>query len=378
MKKSFLVVLLILYACSLSAQWNNEALFNRIRPSDSLAGHFQLTFYNFNFVRNYEYANQFHDGYTLYGTQIEPQVVYGAHKNLAIVTGIHLRKDFGRAGVSEAAPIFSVKYQKKALTLIFGTLEGNIQHGYIEPLYDFDHKINQPLANGTQLLIDQPGFKLDSWIAWQKMIDKGEAAKEEIIGGFRSEIMLTKNGDWKWSVPLQLLAYHRGGQIDVRKDIPVMTLANVAGGIKVSRSFDSPIQEWFMEHYIAGSKDFSSTPESVYRQGYGWWLNTGLQSKWGSLVASYWEGDRFIAIKGMPLFQSVSNNLYDQGHKEAKRSILTLRYLYQKQLLPGLFLDVRFEPHWDLRNAASSLQFHHSFFLTYKQSFLIKAKNREK
>jgi hypothetical protein len=37
-----------------------------------------------------------------------------------------LGKDFGNAGLYDAKPLFSVKYNKKDLSLIFGSLEGNL------------------------------------------------------------------------------------------------------------------------------------------------------------------------------------------------------------------------------------------------------------
>src|SRR6218665_2179351 len=188
MKKYILAALIAILAITVQAQLNNNYLYNRIRPADSLTNELHLNFYNFNYVRNYEYSNKFHDGYTLYGTQLEPQLVYYAHPNLAITAGAYLRKDFGNErGLYDAKPLFNVKYSKNDLTLVFGSLEGNIQHNYIEPLYNFERKITTPIAYGTQLLIDKEKFKLDAWIAWQEMIYRGDAKKEEIVGGLAAE-----------------------------------------------------------------------------------------------------------------------------------------------------------------------------------------------
>ncbi|MCY1508704.1 hypothetical protein D9M68_430230 [compost metagenome] len=100
-----------------------------------------------------------------------------------------------------------------------------------------------------------------------------------------------------------------------------------------------------------------------------------MNTIWGNLIASYWSGHNFISIKGMPLYESVSHTLYDQGYMQANRSILALRYIYQKALLPNLYLDIRFEPHIDFHEKAKNLQFNHSFFLTYKEEFnLLKGK----
>jgi hypothetical protein len=56
-----------------------------------------------------------------------------------------LHKDFGNAGLYDAQPLFSVKFNKKYLTLIFGSLEGNLQHNYIEPLFNVERKITSPI-----------------------------------------------------------------------------------------------------------------------------------------------------------------------------------------------------------------------------------------
>ena len=77
----------------------------------------------------------------------------------------------------------------------------------------------------------------------------------------------------------------------------------------------------------------------------------------------------------MPLYESVSSNLNNAGFTQNHRNILSLRYAYQRELIPNFYLDVRFEPHLDLDHMDKQLQFNHSFFLTYKQNFkLFKVK----
>ncbi|WP_431294115.1 hypothetical protein [Pedobacter sp. P26] len=379
LKRALILIAFLFSSYFASAQFNQSAFENRIRPDSSLTNEVHFNFYNLNYVRNYEYTNDFHDGYTLYGTQLQPQIVYYAHPNLAITAGAFIRKDFGRNGISDAKPLFSVKYHKRNLTLIFGSLEGNIQHKYIEPLYDFERTITTPIEYGTQLLVERKKFTLDAWIAWQKMIYKGDPAKEEIIGGLSTESFLIKNDDWELSIPAQFLAFHQGGQIDVLKEIPITTMFNGATGIKLHKDIDANIKQVYTDNYIAVYKDFSPDKRRAYQGGFGLWLNAGVESKWGSLVASYWKGNNFISIKGMPLYESVSDNLYSPGLRQSSRNIVLLRYAYQKELIPHLYLDVRFEPHIDLDHTDKQLQFNHSFFLTYKQDFkLFKVKKDER
>ncbi len=201
------------------------------------------------------------------------------------------------------------------------------------------------------------------------MIYSGDAAKEEIVGGLITETNLWKSGHWSLSIPAQFLAYHAGGQIDVLKQTPLTTLFNGATGLKLHKSIGLNVKEVFIDNYIAVYKDFSPTKVRAYQGGFGLWLNAGVNTKWGTMVASYWKGNNFIAIKGMPLYQSVSETLYDRGFKQSSRSVLALRYAYQKQLIPNLYLDARFEPHFDFNESAKNLQFNHSLFLTYKENF---------
>jgi len=378
LKKTLPFIFFLFISYLASAQFTQSAFENRIRPDSSLTNEVHFNFYNFNYVRNYEYTNDFHDGYTLYGTQLQPQIVYYAHPNLAITAGAFIRKDFGRNGITDAKPLFSLKYHKRNLTLIFGSLEGNIHHNYIEPLYNFERVITTPIEYGTQLLVEREKFKLDAWIAWQKMIYKGEPAKEEIIGGLSTETFLLKNDEWKLSVPAQFLAFHQGGQIDMLKEIPISTVFNGATGLKLHKEINGNIKQVYTDNYLAVYKDFSPDKRRAYEGGFGLWLNAGVESKWGTLVASYWKGNNFISIKGMPLYESVSDNLYSPGLTQNHRNIVSLRYAYQKELIPHLYLDVRFEPHIDLDHTDKQLQFNHSFFLTYKQDFkLFKVKKQQ-
>lgn len=369
MKSAALLFILLLVAKVTSAQFNNTALENNIRPDSSFTQEVHFNFYNFNFVRNYEYTNKFHDGYTLFGTQMEPQLVYYANPNLVLTAGGFIRKDFGDNGIHDAKPLFSLKYHKRNLTLVFGSLEGSINHNYIEPLYDFERKITNPVEYGTQLLVERKKFKLDAWIAWQKMIYTGDAAKEEIIGGLSTETTLAENDGWKFSLPAQFLAFHQGGQIDVLKSVPISTLFNGATGLKLHKHLYGAVSEIYTDNYVAVYKDFSNTKRRPYQGGFGLWLNAGADTHFGSFVASYWKGNKFISIKGMPLYESVSSNLYENGYTQSSRNILSLRYAYQRELIPNLYLDVRFEPHVDLDHTDKQLQFNHSFFLTYKADF---------
>ena len=70
------------------------------------AGELRLSLHAFTFFKDNEYFNKIVDGYTLYGTQLNPQLVYYPTKDLRIEAGVFLWKDFGNPVLSTPnAPI---------------------------------------------------------------------------------------------------------------------------------------------------------------------------------------------------------------------------------------------------------------------------------
>lgn len=373
-KKSLVLTLSLLVLCVIraAAQFDQTALENKTQPDSGKVGELHLNFYNFNYVRNYEYFNGFQDGYTLYGSQLLPQFTYYAHPNLAVTAGGFFRKDFGTPGIFKAQPLFSLKYKKRDLSLIFGVLEGNIEHHYIEPIFDFERKITDPIQYGTQLKIERSRFFLDSWIAWERMIYKPSPVKEQIAGGVSAEVAIIDKSNGKLTIPVQFLAFHEGGQIDVKNNVPLSTLLNGAIGVKFLRSMPDHtlIKGFFAEGYLVGYKDFSPIHQRPFVQGSALWTQLGIQTRFGSFAASYWNGNGYISIKGTPIFQSVSSQINHTGYVEDKRELLMFKYVYQRKLIPNLYLDVRFEPVIDLKSPLSKqVDFSNSFFLTYKEDF---------
>ncbi|MGL6269764.1 MAG: hypothetical protein ACRC2O_17650, partial [Chitinophagaceae bacterium] len=237
--------------------------------------------------------------------------------------------------------------------------------------YDIERQITDPIEYGSQLILNKKYFRLDAWLSWQHMISNHAPEKEQILGGVSTETTLISAHGWTLSLPLQFLAMHKGGQIDDLRGVPIATLGNGAAGFKLSRDLGGAVKNIFTENYFAGFRDFSPDKRQAFKGGFGLWFNAGVNTRFGSFVTSYWHGNNFMSLKGMPLYESVSHNVFKDGYIENKRNILSLRYVYQKELLPHFYLDVRFEPHFDLDRKDSQLQFNHSLFLTYKHDFRI-------
>jgi len=379
MKRILALIFLLNIFQAADAQILNDSLEYRIRPDSLRTGELYLSIHNFNYLRNFEYFNKIQDGYTWFGAQMEPQLVYYAHPRLAVTAGVHLRKDFGGRGIYRTYPLFSVKYQHGNTTLVNGVLEGNIHHRMLEPLYDFEKKITEPVEYGTQFIINSSNLFLDAFINWKKMIYKPSPVQEQILGGLSVELNLIRNSGLSLSIPVQLTVFHQGGQIDVVDD-PLQTLVNSAIGFKLKLPFSGWIKDLRTENYLISFTDLSFTDLQPYSRGYGWYLNAGFDThRFGSILGTLWKGNSFISSNGMPLYQSVSQHIVHSGYTEKHRKLFILRYSYQQKLIPNLYMDFRFEPLMDLNRPAGSrkIEFSNSSFLMYKQEFrLHKSKVR--
>ena len=78
----------------------------RVIAPDSSAGDLRLSLNSFTFFKDNEYFNKIVDGYTLYGTQLNPQLVYYPVQNLRLEGGVFLWKDFGNPQLQQVRPTF--------------------------------------------------------------------------------------------------------------------------------------------------------------------------------------------------------------------------------------------------------------------------------
>lgn len=367
MKRVFIFLLLTIFVSSTKAQILNDSLEYRIMPDSIKQGSLNLSINNFNYLRNYEYFNTIQDGYTLFGAQLEPQLVYYPHKQLAVSAGVHLRKDFGGRGIYRTFPLFSVKYQKGNTSLINGVLEGSIHHRMIEPIYDFEKRITEPVEYGTQFIINSEKLFLDAFINWKRMIYKPSPDQEQVLAGASADIALVKNSKISFSLPLQLTVFHQGGQIDI-VNVPLQTLVNTAVGFKVKVPTKGFVNAFRTENYYTFYNDFSSTLVQPFSGGSGIFLNAGIDTKYGTLIGTYWNANDYISSNGMPIYQSVSQHINYTGLIESNRELIMLRYSFQKKLIPNLYLDFRLEPIMDLKRP-KKIDFSNSSFLVYRQEF---------
>lgn len=338
-------------------------------------------FHAFGFSKNNEYFNKIADGYTLFGYHLHPKLIYYPAAFVRLEAGAFLWKDFGSSGYEQIAPTFTAKIQRQHWALVFGMLEGNLNHGCIEPLYDFERVITNRLENGLQYLLQTRRLSLDAWIDWYHMLYRGEDDQEQVNGGAVAAIQLWEqqsgpgNTDsLRLTLPLQFTALHKGGQIDA-SDLPLQTVSHVALGLEVEKSFgQGAVHRLYTKNYWVGFKDFSNEYLLPYTQGHGLYLNAGIDTRYQDVMLSYWQGKGYISELGGRLFQSASTTFKNPDYLEKERQLLILRLMKDIEILDNLYLTLRLEPVLDLNDP--KLEFSNAFYLVFDTDFFLAKPER--
>ncbi|GAB3854536.1 hypothetical protein GCM10028822_24530 [Hymenobacter terrigena] len=342
-----------------------------MRYSPARRGDLRISLNAFTFFKDNEYFNKIVDGYTLFGTQLNPQLVYYPNKDLRLEAGVLLWKDFGNPQLKQVRPTYRATWTTGHHQFILGNIRANLNHNYIEPLFNFERVMLNPLEEGLQYRYLGNKLFVDAWVDWQRQQYRYSNYQEEIAGGLSSSYRLSSDGsNWQVIVPFQFTAIHHGGQIDTL-DKPLQTLFNEAVGIEARRSFNnSKIQAFRFNGYVLGFQDNSPTQgQNPFKYGRGLYLNTTLETRYADVMLSYWQGSRFIAPLGGDLYQSVSRTVSNPDYLDRQRKILLVRLLRDFRISDAAALTVRVEPLYDFN--AQLMDFSFGVYLNFRQEWLL-------
>ncbi|MBD2767062.1 hypothetical protein IC235_04030 [Hymenobacter sp. BT664] len=333
-------------------------------------GDLRLALNSFGFFKDNEYFNQIVDGYTLFGWQLNPQLVYYPTKDLRLEGGVFLWKDFGNPVLQQARPTYRATWTTGRHQFVLGNTRPNLNHGYIEPLFNFERVMLNPLEEGLQYRYLSPRLWMDVWVDWQRQQYRYSTYQEEIAGGLSSSYRLSgDDNDWQVSVPFQFTATHKGGQIDTL-DKPLQTLLNEAVGLSLRHSLSgSNIQGIRFNGYVLGFQDYSFAFQTPFKYGRALYLNTTLETRYANVMLSYWQGSRFIAPLGGDLYQSLSRTVSNPDFIDRNRHILLVRLLRDFHISDAAALTVRVEPVYDFN--AQLLDFSFGIYLNFRQEWLL-------
>lgn len=316
----------------------------------------------FPFLKNNEYFNPVNPGETYFGFRGSAAAVFqiGPGNRARLTTGLMVQEQYG--GKTLVKPVLN-------LTLVsanrwqyhFGALQSGTRHGLLEPMYNYEHVLFQPLEYGIQARKSSSRLFFDGWVEWRRQMNAGTGEQEMIIGGLSAEPLLLQAGRWRLSSPLQGTIVHRGGQA-LLPPKPISNRINTAGGLSLKTADTGLVLEGF---YLQ-SLDGSPNPTQPFSNGWAAMANARVRmGRYHTVAATWWYGREFQTVLGSPVFSNVNEkDVYANAHT---RRLLMLRYVYSRPILgENLFLDVRLEPHYDLERGRA--EFSHGLYLKFVTS----------
>ena len=320
------------------------------------------------YFKNNEYRNAFVTGESLIGIGFDPMLEYHPDKKTTFRAGAHLLKYFGEDNFDRYAPAISIQYDASDhFSLVFGTLNGTVNHNLPEPVMDFRYYLTDNYENGIQFLWSYPQFRSEVWLNWEQFLKPGDPFQEKFTAGTNSTFLLWSTDLFKITAPFAAVFRHRGGESDAT-NLPAVTELNLNEGLRLSWIFDYPFlksvsvsQDW-LEYLQIHMRDPNGIPF-----GNGSYTRVGVTTLIGSFEAGYWRAHNFVAPHGMPIFQSVSQK--DPLVIVPDREMLVLKYQLELKFKDYIKLVGRFEPyyHYDTRRLDHSW----SLYLIFDDEFLV-------
>lgn len=269
------------------------------------SSHWNFHFDNLSYFRNTEYTSLVDKGSTYLGFYLLPYAQYSFNDKAQIYGGISLRYDFGNPEIKRVEPYFRFTYDLWGHQIIFGTLNGTVQHQAIEPMIDYELAITDRYEQGLQ--ITKPGrvLEYDFWIDWQKMIYENDPFNEIMFAGLIASLHPINTEKNKLTINGQGLTVHSAGEIDQSVE-PNSMEYNWSGGLEYTHNFNKHTSLVLAAHG-AFYEDFSHIPASGFKDGLGQLFFARLEHEGYQFVVSYWDSHQFQNPVGEQLYWSLGN-----------------------------------------------------------------------
>lgn len=328
------------------AQPNNRAFDFNTWNDSTMTGKWGFNAEILTYARNTEYTTKLDKGKTLLGIQAIPMFSYRPFDSVQFTGGVYLKKDLGSDQFDRISPVFALQIRERGHEFTFGTLQGSTTHQLIEPLYHFEGLINKRMENGIQHRYHGKRIRSDFWIDWEKMIYQKSPYREEFTAGYSGEWYAIDWDKFKWSFPVQVLAHHRGGEIDA-SPLPVESQYNFAYGSRMRFPIsDSKLKMIELQGYLTYYEDRSRIPADSFIDGLGQYVSLLFQAKHTGLMFHYWDAHQFQSPNGDPVFRSLS--VRNPAYIFHYRKMISARLMYERMLFPDFLLSGRLHVMSDL------------------------------
>ena len=362
---------LIAFAGSLQGQdFQQFASFYK-NPAEVKAGELNFRFESMGFFQNNEYLGNFVDGYTLPGALVRPKLTYSPTDALYLEVGGHLVKYSGLNKPVNLVPWFSARYRfSEHLSVVTGNLDQNNEHGLLDQLWEPERIYTDLPESGLQFLYAANKLNLQTWISWEQFIQRNDPFQEHFTYGLTSDFTTYQNSLLSVKLPIQVLFYHKGGEINYGPNRPpVQTHANVAAGLELAMNVDGQhLKTININGHWLGYKAVTAKSNTFpFGKGHAYLLETSVQTRHSLISLSYWNAFQFIAPKGRLLYQSISD--HDPLFTQPDRSVITAKYFWQKEIAKDARVAFKIEGFIDV--PTRDLSYSYAFYLLFNQDFLL-------
>lgn len=376
MKKIVTLLFMVSFANCLSAQSFTDFASFYEKTEDVKVNQLNFRLESMGFFQNNEYLGNIVNGYTLTGAMFRPKLSYSPVAGLYIEAGVHLIKYNGKDQPVNTAPWVSARYCfSDQFSVITGNLDQNKQHGLPEQLWEPERIYTDKPEAGLQFLYAGKRLDAQTWVSWEQFIQKDDSFQEHFTAGVTANYKVIENSALTVKLPVNLLFYHQGGEINSGVDgqrPQMQTHANVSAGGEIAVKFNakkvkSLVMNYYWLGYKAMTEDSSTQP---FTSGHAHFLEIGFTTRNSKISVGSWDAFQFIAPKGREIYQSVSE--IDPSFNEAKRSLFSAKYYWQKNITKDARVAFHVEAY--LVNAPmGALSYSYGFFLLLNSDFLLKS-----
>jgi len=313
------------------------------------SGALSIHFYNNNFVKNNEYFGPYTEGITYIGSIVQPEVTWSISKKFSLSAGWYLRYFYGKDDFEQSLPVIRARYAfLPGAQLIIGQLDGQLEHKYIEPIYNTDNYFSNNPEYGVQFLLDRKKIHVDFFMDWENFLLPGEDQQEEITGGLLATYALNELSENRGlSAHFQSIIHHLGGQVDVSES-PIQTRSNIAGGLEYAFLPGIKILNRIkLSSFYIKALELSQTNTLPFESGFALHNTVTFENKWFKLATGWFHGDTYFAPKADYLFQSISQ--LDNYYTTEGRDLITSKFMFGNEITKGVNFSIRFESYYDLK-----------------------------
>ena len=369
MKKFLLIFCLILTVTQLDAQTLNDLNhhYKDLDPSEVKTLNFRIE--SMSFFHNTEYMGDIVDGYTWTGAWLRPKLSYTFSDKLKLDVGGHFLRYHSRDDFTVVRPWFSAQYQMfPKMKVVFGNLNLNNNQGLVKQLWEPERIMTDAPREGVQFLYQSKYLEVQNWMSWEQFILPGDPYQEHFTFGLSGRGQLFSNSATTIHVPLQVLVYHRGGEID-SSPLGVITDLNYATGLETQFK----VGEGFLKsmdlnlHWVGYDCPDGPAPYG-YKRGHGYSVTVAGDTRLGKFALDYWNAYQFIAPYGKRIYMSISNR--DIKLSQADRSQVAFNYLMKQRILKDIEFAFQGEALYDFLTTKFSFAF--GYYLVINQDFLLK------